>query len=135
MRFLIALFVLVLACCLFLHARFLVRFMVISLSSVLLITQSYKFKLKNIYTYMDIYGWGYSETTKFFPLYTVRDHWLVRKEEFVQDNIANWGDPGLVSWGELSATKRLLSYESYVNYSICALTRLLRKYFFLFIYL
>ena len=72
-------------------------------------------------------GMGILRTTKFFPVDTVRDNWLVRKEEFVQDNIANWGDPGLVSWGELPATKRWLSYESYLNYSICALTRLLRK--------
>ena len=70
---------------------------------------------------------GILRATKFLPLNTVRDNWLVRKEEFVQDNIANWGDPGLVSWGELSATKRSLSYESYLNYSICALPRLLRK--------
>ena len=59
---------------------------------------------------------GILRETKFFPLDTVRDNWRVRKEEFVQDNIANWGDPGLVSWGELSATKRLLSYESYLVY-------------------
>ena len=55
---------------------------------------------------------GILRATKFFPLDTVRDNWLVRKEEFVQDNLANWGDPGLVSWGELSAKKRSLSYES-----------------------
>ena len=72
-------------------------------------------------------GWGYSEQLSFFPLDTVRDNWLVRKEEVVQDNIANWGDPGLVSWGELSTTKRSLSCESYLNYSTCALTWLLRK--------
>ena len=57
-------------------------------------------------------GMGILRATKFFPLDTVRDNWLVRKEEFVQDNLANWGDPGLVSWGELSAKKRSLSYES-----------------------
>ena len=70
---------------------------------------------------------GIHRATKFFPLDTVRDNWLVRQKEFVQDNIADWGDPGLVSWGELSVTKRSLTYESYLNYSICALTRLLRK--------
>ena len=39
-------------------------------------------------------GWRYSllptgDTIKFFPLDTVRDSLLVRKEEFVQDNKAN----------------------------------------------
>ena len=52
---------------------------------------------------------GIIRATKFFPLATVRDNWLVREEEFVQDIIADWGDPGLVSWGELAATKRSLS--------------------------
>ena len=51
----------------------------------------------------------------------------MRKEEFVQANTTNWGDPGLVSSGELSATKRSLSYESYLNYRIWASTRLLQK--------
>ena len=54
-------------------------------------------------------GMGIIRATKFFPLTTVRDNWLVREEEFVQDIIADWGDPGLVSWGELAATKRSLS--------------------------
>ena len=70
---------------------------------------------------------GILGATKFFLLDTVRDNWLVRKEEFVQDNIADWGDPGLVSWGELSATKRSSSYDSYLNYSICALAQLSLK--------
>ena len=51
----------------------------------------------------------------------------MRKEEFAHDNIANSRDPGLMPCGEFSATKRSLSYESHLNYSICALTRLLRK--------
>ena len=57
---------------------------------------------------------GILRAPKFFPLDTVRDNWLVTQEEFVQDNIANWGYPGLVSWGGLSPTKRSLSYESYL---------------------
>ena len=58
---------------------------------------------------------GILRATKFFPIDTVRDNWLVRREEFVQDNITNWGDLGLVSWGKLSATKRSLSYEPHLT--------------------
>ena len=68
-------------------------------------------------------GWGYSEQLSFF--FSTRHcdrYWLVRKEEFAQDNIAKWGDPELVSGAKFSATTRSLSYESYLNYSICALT-------------
>ena len=69
-------------------------------------------------------GVGILRATRFFPLDTVRDNWLVRKEEFAHGNIVNSRDPGLVPWGEFSATKRSLYYESHLNYSICALTRL-----------
>ena len=65
-------------------------------------------RAQRFYVNLAVRGWGYSEQLIFFHL-TLRDNWLVRREEFVQDNIANWGDPGLVSWGELSAAKRLLS--------------------------
>ena len=65
-------------------------------------------RAQRFYVNLAVRGWGYSEQLIFSHL-TLRDNWLVRREEFVQDNIANWGDPGLVSWGELSATKRLLS--------------------------
>ena len=65
-------------------------------------------RAQRFYVNLGVGGWGYSEQLIFFHL-TLRDNWLVRREEFVQDNIANWGDPGLVSWGELSVTKCLLS--------------------------
>ena len=65
-------------------------------------------RAQRFYVNLGVGGWGYSEQLIFFHL-TLRDNWLVRREEFVQDNIANWRDPGLVPWGKLSATKRSLS--------------------------